>query len=112
MTNCKLMKNLFNYLFINTILLSSCTPSPSPANEEQASSSDSTPATIEHKQEPIETYILQGKTFYQELTGNGKVTASRSAEVRFKTVERIAHVWERSALCSRGVCDKGRGSIL
>ena len=68
----------------------------SPSDEVQASTSDSTPATIERKQEPIETYILQGKTFYQELTGNGKVTASRSAEVRFKTVERIAHVWVRN----------------
>lgn len=76
-------------------LLSSCS-SPSPTDEVQASSSDSTPATIERKQEPIETIILSGKTFYQELAGNGKVTAVRSAEVRFKTVERIAHVWVRN----------------
>ena len=68
----------------------------SPSDEVQAGSSDSSPATIERKQEPIETTVLQGKTFYQELAGNGKVTASRSAEVRFKTVERIAHVWVRN----------------
>ena len=76
-------------------LLIACS-SPSPSDEVQAGSSDSSPATIERKQEPIETTVLQGKTFYQELTGNGKVTASRSAEVRFKTVERIAHVWVRN----------------
>ncbi len=79
-----------------SFLISSCALSSSPTDEVQAGSSDSSPATIERKQEPIETTVLQGKTFYQELAGNGKVTASRSAEVRFKTVERIAHVWVRN----------------
>ena len=105
------MKFINNTLIIIGLIFTSCISS-TPNNTEQEAKDESISATIERKQEPIETYILQGKTFYQELTGNGKVTASRSAEVRFKTVERIAHVWERSALCSRGVCDKGRGSIL
>ncbi len=86
-------------LLVAGILLSSCScsPSPSETGEENVSDSSPTPVAIAHRQqEPIETYVLQGKTFYQELAGNGKVTASRLAEVRFKTVERIAHVWVRN----------------
>ena len=82
-------------LAIIGLILSSCS-SPSPTDEAQAGSSDSAPATIERKQEPIETIVLNGKTFYRELVGNGKVATNRSAEVRFKTVERIAHVWVRN----------------
>lgn len=78
-------------------IFSSCHSSPSPTEEVQAGLLDSASVTASHRrQEPIETTVLQSKTFYQELAGNGKVTASRSAEVRFKTVERIAHVWVRN----------------
>lgn len=74
--------------------LSSCHSSP-PSNEvKQDSVPDS--LTTAMKREPIETYVLKGKTFYQELAGNGKVKAKRSAEVRFKTAERIAHVWVKN----------------
>ena len=83
------MKNINVNFAIIGLILSSCF-SPSPTDGTQASSSDSTPATIERKQEPIETIILSGKTFYQELVGNGKVAANRSAEIRFKTVRVIA----------------------
>lgn len=91
------MKKILSFTCVSILIFGtfhSCHSSP--ADEVQASPSDSSPATIERKQEPIETTVLQGKTFYQELAGNGKVTASRSAEVRFKTVERIAHVWVRN----------------
>lgn len=91
------MKKILSFTCVPILIFGtfhSCHSSPS--DEVQAGSSDSSPATIENKQELIETTVLQGKTFYQELAGNGKVTASRSAEVRFKTVERIAHVWVRN----------------
>ena len=68
------MKNINVNFAIIGLILSSCF-SPSPTDGTQAGSSDSSPATIERKQEPIETTVLQGKTFYQELAGNGKVTA-------------------------------------
>lgn len=85
------------YLLAVELAFYSCHSSPSPTDEVQAGALDSASITAtQHKQEPIETTVLQGKTFYQELAGNGKVTASRSAEVRFKTVERIAHVWVRN----------------
>ncbi len=85
------------YLLVVELAFSSCHSSPSPTDEVQAGSLDSASViATHHKQEPIETTVLQGKTFYQELAGNGKVTASRSAEMRFKTVERIAHVWVRN----------------
>ena len=85
------------YLLAVELAFYSCHSSPSPTDEVQAGALDSASVTAtQHKQEPIETTVLQGKTFYQELAGNGKVTASRSAEVRFKTVERIAHVWVRN----------------
>ena len=90
-------KQVFYGGLFGIFFLSSCHSSPSPTDEVQAGALDSASVTVtQHKQEPIETTVLQGKTFYQELAGNGKVTASRSAEVRFKTVERIAHVWVRN----------------
>lgn len=90
-------KQVFYGGLFGIFFLSSCHSSPSPTDEVQASALDSASVTVtQHKQEPIETTVLQGKTFYQELAGNGKVTAVRSAEVRFKTVERIAHVWVRN----------------
>ena len=90
-------KQVFYGGLFGIFFLSSCHSSPSPTDEVQASALDSASVTVtQHKQELIETTVLQGKTFYQELAGNGKVTASRSAEVRFKTVERIAHVWVRN----------------
>lgn len=90
-------KQVFYGGLFGIFFLSSCHSSPSPTDEVQAGALDSASVTAtQHKQEPIETTVLQGKTFYQELAGNGKVTASRSAEVRFKTVERIAHVWVRN----------------
>ena len=90
-------KQVFYGGLFGIFFLSSCHSSPSPTDEVQAGALDSASVTAtQHKQEPIETTVLQGKTFYQELAGTGKVTASRSAEVRFKTVERIAHVWVRN----------------
>ena len=82
-------------LAIIGLIFTSCVSS-TPNEAVQEAKDETVFATIERKQEPIETTVLQGKTFYQELAGNGKVTASRSAEVRFKTVERIAHVWVRN----------------
>lgn len=46
--------------------------------------------------EPIETMILCESTFNRELSGNGKVVAKRSAEMRFSSSEQIAHIWVRN----------------
>lgn len=46
--------------------------------------------------EPIETMILCESTFNRELSGNGKVVAARSAEMRFSSTEQILHIWVRN----------------
>lgn len=85
------MKQTNISLIVITFFFTSCQLSDTPKE------TDSSPVTpSERKREPVETYVLKGKTFYQELAGNGKVTARRSAEVRFKTAERIAHVWVKN----------------
>ena len=75
--------------------LSACTQStdaPQPKGEK----GDSLRSVIERKREPIETFVLSEKTFYRELSGNGKVTVKRTAEMRFGTSERIAHVYVKN----------------
>lgn len=86
------------FFLLSVILLIACKDSDNNQNSPKTGKETSTPTAtkIDCKSEPIETYVLQGKNFYQELVGNGKVMASRSAELRFKTVERIAHVWVRN----------------
>lgn len=79
------------------LFLSSCHSTHSSEEVAEEAKSDSLPSTTtKQNQEPIETYILTGKTFYQELSGNGKVAAQRAAEIRFKTTERIAHIWVKN----------------
>lgn len=57
---------------------------------------DSTLTAKRRTGEPIETMILCESTFNRELSGNGKVVAQRSAEMRFSSSEQIAHVWVRN----------------
>ncbi|MBQ3153149.1 MAG: efflux RND transporter periplasmic adaptor subunit [Bacteroidaceae bacterium] len=63
------------------------------ANE---SRKDSTLTAKRRTGEPIETMILYESTFNRELSGNGKVVAKRSAEMRFSSSEQIAHIWVRN----------------
>ncbi len=72
----------------------SCTHQSEIAQESKA---DSIATIIPlHVHQQIETCILEEKTFYQELAGNGKVSAKRSSELRFQTGEQIAHIWVKN----------------
>ena len=78
------------------LLLTSCASNNSEKEAVREVKKDSTLTAKRRTGEPIETMILCESTFNRELSGNGKVVAKRSAEMRFSSSEQIAHVWVRN----------------
>lgn len=86
------MRQLLLFCVLGMLLsLTGCTNSVE-NNDQDIPKNDTLRHAIERKREPIETFVLTERMFYRELSGNGKVTAKRVAEVRFESTGRIARV--------------------
>lgn len=91
------MKNsLLLLLLLLLIVASACIDRRDEKVIASESRKDSTLTAKRRTGEPIETMILYESTFNRELSGNGKVVAKRSAEMRFSSSEQIAHIWVRN----------------
>ena len=78
------------------LLLTSCASNNSEKEAVSEVKKDSVLTIKRRTGEPIETMILCESTFNRELSGNGKIVAQRSAEMRFSSSEQIAHIWVRN----------------
>ena len=90
MTDCVL------HILAILLLLTSCASNNSEEKAVSEVKKDSVLTIKRRTGEPIETMILCESTFNRELSGNGKVVAKRSAEMRFSSSEQIAHIWVRN----------------
>ena len=90
------MKNCVLHILAILLLLTSCASNNSEKETVSEVKKDSILTAKRRTGEPIETMILCESTFNRELSGNGKVVAKRSAEMRFSSSEQIAHVWVRN----------------
>ena len=90
------MKSCVLYILAILLLLTSCASNNSEKETVSEVKKDSVLTVKRRTGEPIETMILCESTFNRELSGNGKVVAKRSAEMRFSSSEQIAHVWVRN----------------
>ena len=90
MTDCVL------HILAILLLLTSCASNNSEEKAVSEVKKDSVLTIKRRTGEPIETMVLCESTFNRELSGNGKVVAKRSAEMRFSSSEQIAHVWVRN----------------
>ena len=90
------MKSCVLYILAILLLLTSCASNNSEKEAAREVKKDSVLTIKRRTGEPIETMILYESTFNRELSGNGKVVAKRSAEMRFSSSEQIAHVWVRN----------------
>lgn len=90
------MKNCVLHILAILLLLTSCASNNSEIETVSEVKKDSVLTAKRRTGEPIETMILYESTFNRELSGNGKVVAKRSAEMRFSSSEQIAHIWVRN----------------
>ena len=90
------MKNCVLHILAILLLLTSCASNNSEKETVSEVKKDSVLTVKRRTGEPIETMILCESTFNRELSGNGKVVAKRSAEMRFSSSEQIAHIWVRN----------------
>ena len=90
------MKSCVLHILAILLLLTSCASNNSEKEAVSEVKKDSVLTIKRRTGEPIETMILYESTFNRELSGNGKVVAKRSAEMRFSSSEQIAHVWVRN----------------
>lgn len=90
------MKNCVLHILAILLLLTSCASNNSEKETVSEVKKDSVLTIKRRTGEPIETMILYESTFNRELSGNGKVVAKRSAEMRFSSSEQIAHIWVRN----------------
>lgn len=90
------MKNCVLHIFAILLLLTSCASNKSEKEALSEVKKDSTLTVKRRTGEPIETMILCENTFNRELSGNGKVVAKYSAEMRFSSAEQIAYIWVRN----------------
>ena len=90
------MKSCVLHIPAILLLLASCASNNSEKEAVSEVKKDSVLTIKRRTGEPIETMILCESTFNRELSGNGKVVAKRSAEMRFSSLEQIAHVWVRN----------------
>lgn len=90
------MKSCVLHILAILLLLTSCTSNNSEKGTVSEVKKDSVLTIKRRTGEPIETMILCERTFNRELSGNGKVVAQRSAEMRFSSSEQIAHIWVRN----------------
>ena len=90
------MKSCVLHILAILLLLTSCASNNSEKETVSEVKKDSVLTVKRRTGEPIETMILCESTFNRELSGNGKVVAKRSAEMRFSSSEQIAHIWVRN----------------
>lgn len=90
------MKSCVLHILAILLLLTSCASNNSEKETVSEVKKDSTLTAKRRTGEPIETMVLCESTFNRELSGNGKVVAKRSAEMRFSSSEQIAHIWVRN----------------
>ena len=90
------MKNCIVHIMAILLLLTSCASNNSEKEAVSEVKKDSVLTVKRRTGEPIETMVLCESTFNRELSGNGKIVATRSAEMRFSSSEQIAHVWVRN----------------
>lgn len=90
------MKSCVLHIMAILLLLTSCASNNSEKETVREVKKDSVLTIKRRTGEPIETMILYESTFNRELSGNGKVVAKRSAEMRFSSSEQIAHIWVRN----------------
>ncbi len=90
------MKSCVLHILAILLLLTSCASNNSEKETVREVKKDSVLTIKRRTGEPIETMILYESTFNRELSGNGKVVAKRSAEMRFSSSEQIAHIWVRN----------------
>ena len=90
------MKSCVLHIMAILLLLTSCASNNSEKETVSEVKKDSVLTIKRRTGEPIETMILCESTFNRELSGNGKVVAKRSAEMRFSSSEQIAHIWVRN----------------
>ena len=90
------MKNCVLHILAILLLLTSCASNNSEKETVSEVKKDIVLTVKRRTGEPIETMILCESTFNRELSGNGKVVAKRSAEMRFSSSEQIAHIWVRN----------------
>ena len=90
------MKSCVLHILAILLLLTSCASNNSEKETVSEVKKDSVLTVKRRTSEPIETMILCESTFNRELSGNGKVVAKRSAEMRFSSSEQIAHIWVRN----------------
>jgi RND family efflux transporter MFP subunit len=90
------MKNCVLHILAILLLLTSCASNNSEKETVSEVKKDSVLTAKRRTGEPIETMVLCESTFNRELSGNGKIVATRSAEMRFSSSEQIAHVWVRN----------------
>lgn len=90
------MKSCVLHILAILLLLTSCASNNSEKGTVSEVKKDSVLTVKRRTGEPIETMILCESTFNRELSGNGKVVAKRSAEMRFSSSEQIAHIWVRN----------------
>lgn len=92
----KNIKVLTLCLFVVVCFLSSCGNNGQEELSDDINNNDSVLAFDRYADEPIETMVLNEKTFYKELVSNGKAVAQHSAELHFGTSGRIAHIWVKN----------------